>query len=103
MDTKPKGTELGNSRLLSAVWQGDAMTVAMRLGLGEVDVNGRDKAGRTALHIAAMRGHVDVAEVLLAKGAQVEARDADGWTPLHWAMASGAHDLSAVLRKHGKE
>jgi uncharacterized protein len=102
MDTKPKGTEPGNSRLLSAVWQGDAMIVAMRLGLGEVDVNGRDKSGRTALHIAAMRGHAEVAEVLLAKGATVEVHDADGWTPLHWAMASGAHDVTEVLRKHGK-
>ena len=102
MDTKPKGNELGNSRLLSAVWQGDAMTVAMRLGLGEIDVNGRDKAGRTALHIAAMRGHAEVAEVLLAKGAHVEVQDADGWTPMHWAMANGSHDVTAVLRKHNK-
>ena len=81
--------ELGSSRLMSAAWQGQALTVRMRLGLGEVDVNARDRAGRTPLHMAAMRGHREMAEVLLSNGALVNACDGDGWTPLRWLWPAG--------------
>ena len=41
-----------------------------------VDVNAKDKEGKTPLHYAAMgNGHKDVAELLLANGAEVDARD----------------------------
>ena len=93
--------ELGSSRLMSAAWQGQALTVRMRLGLGEVDVNARDRAGRTPLHMAAMRGHREMAEVLLSNGALVNACDGDGWTPLRWAMASGVREVSELLREYG--
>jgi ankyrin repeat protein len=89
-----------NARLLSAVWQGDALLVSMRLGLGEVDVNGRDYQGRTPLHIAAMRGHKQIVEVLLARGADPALCDNDGWTPLHWAMSGGYAEVVKLLRDH---
>jgi len=99
MGTKSKAhAESGNARLLSAVWQGDALLVSMRLG--EVDVNGRDHLGRTPLHVAAMRGHAKIAEMLLANGADPDARDNDGWTPLHWAMSGGCTDVTRLLRQY---
>ena len=102
MEQRARGiAELGNSRLISAVWQGQALTVRMRLGLGEVDVNTRDQAGRTPLHMAAIRGHREMVEVLLSKGALVNAVDGDGWTPLRWATASGAREVSELLRECG--
>lgn len=39
-----------------------------------------------SLHLAAYLGLPDVAERLLAAGAQVGLRDGEGWTPLHWAV-----------------
>ena len=37
--------------------------------------------GWTPLHFAADKGHVQVAELLLAKGADIEAKDKVGATP----------------------
>jgi len=37
----------------------------------------------TALHAAAHKGHVEIAEFLLKQGANVSVKDKDGYTPLH--------------------
>src|SRR5580704_5644017 len=55
-----------------------------------------DTWGKTPLHYAAMRGHKDVVELLLANGADVNAEDNFGETPLHCA-ADGNKDLVALL------
>jgi ankyrin repeat protein len=44
-----------------------------------------DKYGLTPLHLAALRGHQEVAELLLARKAEVNAKDKLGLTPLHMA------------------
>ena len=36
----------------------------------------------TPLHVAARLGHVELADLLLRRGACPDARDAEGWTPL---------------------
>ncbi|KAL9686328.1 hypothetical protein QQ045_023784 [Rhodiola kirilowii] len=43
------------------------------------DVNAVDKAEQTALHCAAVRGSISVADLLLQNGARVEAADANGF------------------------
>ena len=52
--------------------------------------------GRTALHLAAAGGHIETAEFLIEKGAEVNARDINGNTPLHEAAARG-HDGTALM------
>jgi ankyrin repeat protein len=48
-----------------------------------------DNGGRTALHVAASLGKLDIVIPLLECGADVNARDKFGWTPLHFACAGG--------------
>jgi ankyrin repeat protein len=43
----------------------------------------------------------DVAELLLANRADVNATTVDGETPLHWAAAVGDKDVVELLSKHG--
>lgn len=59
-------------------------------------VDARNELGETALHVAASRGHDDVARVLLRHRADLAATDAvrgpaDGWLPLR---AEGREDCT---------
>lgn len=56
--------------------------------------------GNTPLIIATGKGYKDVAEVLLANGADVNAADKKG-TPLAWAIHTGHPDIASLLRQHG--
>jgi len=57
--------------------------------------------GATPLHVAAKEGRVDVAESLIAHGADVHARDNIGKTPLDHAVANGNEGVADVLRTRG--
>jgi tetratricopeptide (TPR) repeat protein len=46
----------------------------------------RDDVRKTPLHWAVQEAHKDVVELLLAKGAEVNAVDSFGFTPLYWAQ-----------------
>jgi ankyrin repeat protein len=43
------------------------------------DINAVDHTGQTALHWSAVRGHIQVAELLLKEGAKVDAADLYGY------------------------
>jgi ankyrin repeat protein len=67
-------------------------------------VNAKDDNGRTPLHLAAAEcegedvGYKEIAELLIAKGADVNAMDVlAGWTPLDYADG----EIGNILRKHG--
>lgn len=54
--------------------------------------NTPDRHGRAALHLAALLGQADLARLLLARGAAVDARDRRGSTPL--MLAAGAGEMT---------
>ena len=60
-------------------------------------VFGKDNYGETPLHLAALNGHRDVAELLLASKAEVNAESNNGRTPLHFAAYSGHKDVVELL------
>jgi ankyrin repeat protein len=55
----------------------------------------------TPLHAAAGSGNKRVAQLLLAKGVDVNAQDAQGATPLDYATISGHGNLVEFLKSHG--
>ncbi|WP_308190578.1 ankyrin repeat domain-containing protein [Streptomyces sp. HPF1205] len=59
---------------------------------------GRDRAGRTAAHCAALNGDVDCLRGLAVSGVDLDAADSAGWTPLHFAaQAQNAQAAEALL------
>jgi ankyrin repeat protein len=62
------------------------------------NVDARDAAGRTALHVAAGVGVERVVRMLLKAGADPSARDAAGETPLHLALGRGDAGTYSPLR-----
>ena len=52
------------------------------------------------MHHAALEGHKEIAELLIAKGANVNANRRGG-TPLDLAIEYRCPDTSDLLRKHG--
>ncbi|CAB9508346.1 MAP kinase-activated protein kinase 2 (Fragment) [Seminavis robusta] len=61
----------------------------------------RDYDRRTALHIAAAEGHVDICAYLIKKGARVNRSDRWGGFPLDDAHRHGCSDVVNLLRKQG--
>lgn len=75
--------------LIDAADRGDLTQVKREIGWGEL-VNDTDDAGRTALHIAAMRGHAEIIRYLASVRGDIHARDNEGKSPLMHA-AEHAH------------
>jgi hemoglobin len=66
------------------------------------DVNACEGVMRaTALHMAARRGHLEIARALLDSGAAVNARDRKGDTPLQRAINCRKNGVSQLLRERG--
>ena len=62
-----------------------------------MDVDARDRQDKTPLQHAAYWGHKEIVELLIAKGADLNAKDDDGKTLLDRATGKTAD----LLRKHG--
>jgi hypothetical protein len=60
-----------------------------------------DKEGETAVHKAALNGHLNVIQYLLPERADVHCQDGDGWTALHNACSKGYLDIVRWLCESG--
>ena len=99
----PAGGPAGpDAPVADAAMRGDLAAVRSLLAAGE-DVNAARGDGMTALHWAAMKGRLDVAEVLIVSGADLEAGTRlGGHTPLHVASrAAQAPIVEALLEAGG--
>jgi ankyrin repeat protein len=92
----PKAYEIN-----SAAKRGDVEKVTALLKASPDLVSSKGVDGETPLHGAAINGHRALAELLLAKGAKVNATDNNGWSPLFLASRNGHRDVAELLRQHG--
>ncbi|MEJ2702298.1 MAG: ankyrin repeat domain-containing protein [Sedimentisphaerales bacterium] len=83
------------------MWKDNIDMVKFLLTNG-ADVNVVGHFGWTPLHDAAWNGRLAIAELLIAKGAKVNAQ-AEKWvrTPLDAAISQGHTATAELLRKHG--
>lgn len=63
-------------------------------------VNVTNTAQNTALHAAAARGHVDIAQFLISKNADVNAKNRDQKTPLQFAIDKKNEAIAFLLLKN---
>lgn len=63
----------------------------------KTDVNLLNANGESPLMLAALKGELDLATQLIAKGGDV---NKTGWTPLHYAATSGHVPLVSLLLSH---
>ncbi|KAL3838053.1 hypothetical protein ACJIZ3_022644 [Penstemon smallii] len=68
-----------------------------------VPLNLKDSEGRTPLHWAVDRGHMNTAELLLNKKADVNAKDDEGQTALHYAAVCDRAPIAELLVKNGAD
>jgi ankyrin repeat protein len=92
----PRGHE--TTPLQRAADVGNVRVSSMLIAAG-ADVNAKGPGGRTALFFAGRR--LDLMQLLIEKGAEVNVRDAEGDSPLDEAVWVGGLDATAVLLAHG--
>mmetsp|Transcript_82275 Transcript_82275/g.145814 ORF Transcript_82275/g.145814 Transcript_82275/m.145814 type:complete len:326 (-) Transcript_82275:59-1036(-) len=102
--------EHGRTPLMYAAAFGHKEAVSYMLSQRCVNVNAKDKRGKTALHHICNRGRkmaasiaAEIAQLLLQATASVDARDCHGQTPLHLAADSGVEALMLTLLDAGAD
>jgi ankyrin repeat protein len=90
----------GGSPLHDSAWNGHLESCAYLLAHG-ADCNRVDNEQRTALHYAARRGFPNIVQLLIHKGANVNAITADHFTPLVPVITCMSYQLTWLLIAHG--
>lgn len=95
------------SPIPDSIWRaahaGNTKAIERHLAEG-ADVNAKDgKFGVTLLSWAALGRQIDAVELLILKGADINARNNDGNTPLHTAAFLGENEIAQLLVKNGAD
>jgi ankyrin repeat protein len=87
-----------SARIAKALIQGGADIESRRSSLEYCFRN-----GHTPLHEHAFEGNIEIVEILIQAGANINARSHDGKTPLGWCLrrAGKRASIIALLRAHG--
>jgi len=88
-----------------AALEGNIESVKQHLAAGaDANAMDADMSGRNPLHHAALKGHKEIAEVLITNSADLNAKDLiDDSTPLHWAVKYEHKEVAELLLKKGAD
>jgi ankyrin repeat protein len=90
----------GQPGLTIAMQEHSLKTAKLLLGRPDIDVNALNQAGESALMMAALKGDLAGARLLLEHGAKVNQA---GWSPLHYAATGPEPKLVQLLIERGAE
>ncbi|KAJ9580417.1 hypothetical protein L9F63_003941 [Diploptera punctata] len=79
--------------------EGNAMQVRVWLDDTEHDMNQGDDHGFSPLHWSAKKGHLKLVDLLILRGARINATNRGDDTPLHLAAAHGHREIVNLARK----
>ena len=88
---------------LAAFFGNETTVEALLQGGADVNQQSRESMKVSALHSAAAARRPDIAEMLLAKGANPNLRGEAGITVFHAVAITGQIDLAEMLLKHGAD
>jgi ankyrin repeat protein/uncharacterized GH25 family protein len=91
------------AELRDAIHSDDLKEVRTLLKANPSLISSRDVQDRTPLILAAMAGHTNLVEVLLANKADLQATDMFGRSALHWAALLAQGDMVQVLLADGAD
>ncbi|KAJ2952045.1 hypothetical protein O0L34_g4306 [Tuta absoluta] len=94
---------VGETHLHRAARLGYTDCVAYCLEKMDADASAKDNAGFTPLHVAAAKGHVRIARLLLQYGANVSAAANGGIRPLHEAAENCHVEVIRLLLAYGAD
>ena len=88
---------------VTAAGKGDMVVVTAFLDKHITSINQKGPLDHTAMTKAAAEGQKEMVELLLKKGAQIDARDNYNWTPLIYAAQRGRTPIVALLLEKGAQ
>jgi ankyrin repeat protein len=92
--------EKGQPGLTMAMQEQSLRTARLLLEQPTIKIDALNSAGESALMMAALKGEVTGAKMLLARGAKV---NQSGWSALHYAATGPEPELVRLLLQHGAE
>lgn len=86
----------------SLIKAGDAVAVSEQISKHKVFVNMSDELGRSPLHLAVIHGHLNIVNILIKAGAEVNSIDRlKSLTPLHYAAFHNFPKIMLFLLSRG--
>ena len=91
----------GSTALHFAAHRGNDQVAELLVHDAKSDVDPKDSAHMTPLHLACVSGNAAISRMLLDQGADIRAKSTELMTPLHTAVYNGNSEVAAMILRAG--